>query len=94
MVEASRVLVTDAPVLLFSSEGSDTRSGASAVLIPITASAVVFLGGDAQVTVDDGVAWAPALGPLSLPLAAGEEVWGVCAATDPDQEVHVLGLGK
>lgn len=92
-VEASRVTVTDVAELLFDATGGDSQGGASAVLIPVTGTAVVYLGG-AGVTAADGAAWDPALGPLSVELARGEALYAVTGAAVAAQDVHVLGFGK
>lgn len=93
MVEATRVVVDGPAELLFDATGTDTTGGATAVLIPVTGTAPVYLGGPG-VTHDDGVRWDPELGPLSVALQAGEELYAAKDPADPDQEIHVLGTGK
>lgn len=94
MIEADRVVVgAGGAVVLFDASGADSMGGASCVLIPVTGTATVYLGGEG-VTSADGAAWAPALGPLSVTLQPGEVLYAARDAADADQEIHVLGLGK
>lgn len=92
-VVAERVTVTDVAAVIFDATGGDSQAGASAVLINVTASAPVYLGGP-DVTSADGVRWDPALGPLSVELGPGEELYAVRDAADANQDVHALGFGK
>ena len=93
-VEATRVTVSSTPELLIDGTDTDHRSGVAAVLIPVTATAPVFLGGDDTVTDATGAQWDPSLGPLSVEMQRGESLYAVRAPADADQEIHVLSGGK
>lgn len=59
----------------------------------VTATAIVYIG-DATVTSSNGAQWDATKGLLSIDLEPGESLYGIVAAAQPTQTLHVLKSGR
>jgi hypothetical protein len=61
----------------------------------VTGTAPIFLDGSNQVAAGSGASWdSTKKGDLMLELEPGEQLWGVLAAAQPTQTLHVLKGGR